>query len=321
MYTLRAVRDDDAPRLAELLSIGQKEPVTAETIRNWRQTQSPERIATCLVATERGGRVVGYGQAVRDPWLPPADFFLYGVVDPATRRRGIGSLLFDAVVRFALEHGASILRCEVQEANPDGLRFARRHGFRIERYSSTSRLELSTFDERPFLRYVEQAEASGIRFLTLADVGDAAEPRRTYYEMFEDFVVESPKWPNSRIPSEQFEREFYEMPTYRAEAQVIAAAGQEWIGLTSLVYFEQSETLQSLMTGVVPAYRGRGIAQALKVLSIRTARRYGVSQIHSDCDLNDPTNAAMAAINRKLGYRSEPGHYLMVRQERVSAQG
>jgi ribosomal protein S18 acetylase RimI-like enzyme len=126
MYALRAARDDDAPRLAELLSIGQKEPVTAETIRNWRQTQSPERIATCLVATDRDGRVVGYGQAVRDPWLPPADFFLYGVVDPATRRRGIGSLLFDAVVRFAHEHGASILRCEVQEANPNRLRYQAR---------------------------------------------------------------------------------------------------------------------------------------------------------------------------------------------------
>jgi ribosomal protein S18 acetylase RimI-like enzyme len=62
--------------------------------------------------------------SVRDPWLPPGDFFLYGVVDPASRRRGIGSLLFVAIVRFAHEHGASILRCEVQEANPDGLRFA-----------------------------------------------------------------------------------------------------------------------------------------------------------------------------------------------------
>ena len=41
MYALRAARDDDAPRLAELLSIGQTELVTAIGDRRNRRSGSP----------------------------------------------------------------------------------------------------------------------------------------------------------------------------------------------------------------------------------------------------------------------------------------
>ena len=56
------------------------------------------------------------------------------------------------------------------------------------------------------------------------------------------------------------------------------------------------------------AWRGRGIALALKLLAIRAARRYGARYLRTN---NDSENAPMLAVNRKLGYQPAPGYYRM----------
>jgi ribosomal protein S18 acetylase RimI-like enzyme len=68
--------------------------------------------------------------------------------------------------------------------------------------------------------------------------------------------------------------------------------------------------MYNLMTGVDQAYRGRKIAQALKLKSIELAQAYGADYIRTH---NDSTNASMLAINRKLGYQPQPGEYRLVK--------
>lgn len=65
-----------------------------------------------------------------------------------------------------------------------------------------------------------------------------------------------------------------------------------------------------MFTGVDPAWHGKGIALALKVLAIDCARRYGADYISTN---NDSENAPMLAINRTLGYQPQPGFYRMLR--------
>lgn len=48
------------------------------------------------------------------------------------------------------------------------------------------------------------------------------------------------------------------------------------------------------------------LTQALKLLAIRCARRYGAVYIRTH---NDSENAPILAINRKLGYQPQPGLY------------
>ncbi len=62
--------------------------------------------------------------------------------------------------------------------------------------------------------------------------------------------------------------------------------------------------MYNMMTGVLTAYRGQEIAQALKRLAIDYAHRAGAVTIRTN---NDFRNAPMLAINRKLGYQPEPG--------------
>ncbi|NRF92918.1 GNAT family N-acetyltransferase [Paenibacillus frigoriresistens] len=74
----------------------------------------------------------------------------------------------------------------------------------------------------------------------------------------------------------------------------IAMAGKAIGGITCLV--PQGNEMYTLFTGVVKEYRGKGIAHALKLLSIRFAQANGVKQLRTN---NHSTNAPMLAVNRK----------------------
>ena len=65
----------------------------------------------------------------------------------------------------------------------------------------------------------------------------------------------------------------------------------------------------NLFTGVDRAYRGRKLAQAVKVLALRYAR--DVLRVDTVRTHHNAKNAPMIAIDRKLGYVQQPGTYLM----------
>ena len=53
-----------------------------------------------------------------------------------------------------------------------------------------------------------------------------------------------------------------------------------------------------------PDFRGRGLAQAIKLQSLAQAVELGIPRVIAD---NDSENAPMLRINEKLGYRLRPG--------------
>ena len=81
--------------------------------------------------------------------------------------------------------------------------------------------------------------------------------------------------------------------------------------MAAVGYFENSNSIYNMFTGVEPTWRGRGIALALKLLAIACARRHGAEHISTN---NDSENTPMLAVNRKLGYQPEPGYYRMLRE-------
>lgn len=64
------------------------------------------------------------------------------------------------------------------------------------------------------------------------------------------------------------------------------------------------------MAGMIRDYRGRKIALALKVLAARYARLHEARTLETD---NDPLNAPILVINRRMGYQPQPGTYQLVR--------
>ena len=84
----------------------------------------------------------------------------------------------------------------------------------------------------------------------------------------------------------------------------VAEATGDVVGYASLIYDAASTTVAYHdMTAVRRAYRGRGIATALKRATIAWAVEHGLEALDTG---NDEDNAAMRAVNLALGYRPVP---------------
>lgn len=64
------------------------------------------------------------------------------------------------------------------------------------------------------------------------------------------------------------------------------------------------------LTGVLPEYRRRRIALALKQRALAWAREQGVKLVRTS---NDSTNLRMLSINERLGFVKEPAWIHLVR--------
>jgi GNAT superfamily N-acetyltransferase len=62
---------------------------------------------------------------------------------------------------------------------------------------------------------------------------------------------------------------------------------------------EADDGFSTDMTGVLPSYRGQGLATLLKLYSIRYAQEHGNRPIYTQ---NDSINLAMLGLNMKLGF-------------------
>ncbi len=303
----------DYPRIAALINMVDLEPITAETLHERDHTSAKERVQERIIAVDEQGTIVGVSSAGRDPWMKPGAFWLWIIADPVMRGQGIGTLLYERTKQFLLEQGAMTVESEVRDSCPQGLDFATRRGFTLHKHTFESILDLHKFDETSFAGTIEAAEANGIRFFTLADLGNTPAAQQKLYEINRRFANDNPgnDGDDTFAPFEEFGQYIFGASWFKADGQIFAAMGDEWVGMAAIGYFEQQNSAYNMFTGVDREYRGHHLGLALKLLAIRCARRYGAAYIRTN---NDSENAPMLAINRKLGYQPEPGIYKMRRE-------
>jgi len=251
-----------------------------------------------LVATTEGGEIAGHLQAT-DRSLPapsrrPGQCHFTLAVAPENRHRGIGGALYECAERFAQERDARLLYTsylEVPEAPAAG--FLRSRGFEpLERFLPSA-LDLAAFDPAQFAGAIRRVEAQGIRLLTYAEMGDSPRNRRQLYALEQAARASQPfreVGPYAPAPFETWEREFSQWDP-ETIFLAIAAPGNILAGVVT--------GLEWYFTGVHPDWQGRGLATALKVLCLSEAKRRGVALMETE---NHEDNAAMLAVNRKLGF-------------------
>jgi GNAT superfamily N-acetyltransferase len=304
--------DTDYPRLAEIITAYQGEPVmTADMLREQDMQRPADQLRRQVLATDDHDRVVGMASAMQPAWRLVGHFQMSILVDAPARRRGIGAALYTNVLQFAQENGAVRLFSNVRDDQPDAQRFAEQRGYTIDRHIFGSMLDVASFDETPFAGTVEVVEATGIRFTDLSKVGDTPENRRKVYELLrltDADVTGREQLPD--IPFGRFQYDLYDAPGALADGTILAVDGNQWIGFTALARV-QDDIFQHYITGVDQRYRGRKVALAVKLLAVGWAKRHGIARLYVT---NDEANAPMLAINVKMGYQRLPGLYTLVRQ-------
>jgi GNAT superfamily N-acetyltransferase len=308
--TFRPIRlPNDAAGLAQIYSQIRHEAVTEERIRDWWQP-APYEIRQTKAAVDATGRIVGLSNAQSGSWLRPRHFWVQVAIDLQWRRQGVGSALFEDSLQFARSRAARALESMIFDDDQESLRFAEKRGYQVERHSFDSVLDLGAFDESKFADLLDTMEAQGFRFFSLADMGAQSERcKRKLYDLNRATALDNPGNHGAFASYDDFSKEIFNASWFRADLQLLVAQGEEWAGLCAIGFYPQQGYAYNEFTGVLPQYRGQGLATALKLTAIRRARELGAQYIRTN---NDSQNAPMLSVNLKLGYQPRPGMFELI---------
>ncbi len=308
--TLRPTRlPEDLPVLAAMRNLVESEPITAEEMGRRMERTPADQITHRISAVDEEGRMVGMGVAWRTPADQEGRWFMVVRVLPEVRGSGVGSTLLEALETWCREQGGTVLGTEVREADDHSVAFAKHRGYQTDRHIFESTLDLATFDETRFAGTVEGLEAEGIRIVALADMDDQEAWARKVHALVSRTVFDIPGVNMAEAPDyttwSQWAMDAEACPR---DCFLLALDGDRVAGVTFLEHNRDTGAMYTGHTSVDREYRGRKLALALKLASVETARRYDAPYMRTN---NDAQNAPMLAVNRKMGYRPEPGFFLV----------
>ena len=285
---IRAGTLDDVPQAAAMRQRAWPDTIITEEGMRHALANVPERAEHRLFAAEEDGAVVGWATVSRAWWVSDP---LYGqltlAVDPEHRGRGIGSQLADAMEEHVAVLGLTTTRTDSLD-EPAAHALATGRGYRETGSSSVSAVDPRTVEPRPV--------PDGFRIVPFDELDDPEPVWALDMEVSKDI-------PNEEFESitlEEWTGEFWRSPFVDDEASLAAFAGDRLVAVTFIRIDRPSGRAQNNLTGTIREFRGRGLALALKSHSLHRAGRLGAHIAITD---NEERNAAMLAVNTKLGYR------------------
>lgn len=249
------------------------------------------------------GDFVGSGGSVAVGVMPqrPDVAFVMLAVLPDHRRRGVGTALYQEVSTWLAERDVHRMDVPVHEDDEDAIAFAERRGFQEVERNRRMILDLTTL-EPPALD-----PPSGIEILTWAERTELAQG------IYEVACEAFPDIPGSE---DELMESFADWLAHHMqgsgdlpEATFLALAGSEVVGYAKFSLTAAKPTTATHdVTGVKRAWRGRGIAGALKRAQITWAKEQGYERLATQ---NELRNEPIRRLNERLGYREAPGRVMM----------
>ena len=250
---------------------------------------------------EADGQPVGVATVGR-MWVHPEEYdALWATIHVLRpfRRQGIGSRLYEAISGATRERGKVAMETEVREDRTDGVDFLLHRGF-VE-YGRDKLVALDIRGMTP----PDPTPPDGITFTTLAQRPDlVAGVHAVAVEAFAD--IPSIGEPIVAGPFEEFAGRDVNVDSILKDGFFVALdnATGGIVGYASLARIPgPGGRAFHDMTAVLRAWRGRGIAGALKRATIAFAIGAGLEVLETG---NDTNNAPMRAVNIGLGYRPLP---------------
>jgi GNAT superfamily N-acetyltransferase len=216
------------------------------------------------------------------------------------RRRGAGTALCEAISMWASERGVRELEVAVADNDPQSLAFAQQRGFTEERREVGLVLSLAGISPP------QVQPPAGIEIVTWAQRPELA---REMYEVDLETHPDIPGFDDVAVePFEDWMAHHMQRPTDSPEATFIALAGEEVVGFAKLSLTAPTAAGHAI-TAVKRAWRGRGIARALKTTEINWALANGYTELHTS---NEERNTPIKRLNARLGYRPGIGRIYLV---------
>jgi mycothiol synthase len=268
----------------------------ADTVEGYLDWKRQAQETTWLIAVE-GGRDVGAAIGIGG-WHSPEGVARgeVRVVEDA-RGRGVGTALLAELSSWARPRGYVELMGPVKEVDQASLDWAARRGFVEVGRNSLLVLDLTTIDAP------QVVAPGGIEVVTWAERADLAEGM---YEVACDAYPDVPGEEDAEMaPFERWLSMDMQGAGDRPEATFVALAGDEVVAYAKLSLSRaRPHVAVHDMTGVKRAWRGRGIAGALKAAEIAWAKESGYERLETQ---NEERNEPIRRLNQRHGYVVEPG--------------
>ena len=307
----RDFRFQDIPAMVDIRNrMMPDDPRTVERTEYFEKTYPPDNPRLRFAVENAEGKFIGQG-VCEYPFMfvAPGVYFMWIAIDPDWRGRGIGQALLAKFEPYARQQGAEKMWSNCREDQDDSIRFLKRAGFENTGMRFESILDLTTFDERPFVGVIDRMQQAGFEFTNLtAERIINPEADRLLYELDSETARDVP-WPGGvrmEVTYEQFRQRALDGPDFDPAAIILAKYHGEFAGLT-IAELDKTQRAHTAMTGVRRAYRGQGLALALKLLSFRLMKERGCTQTITQ---NDTANPPILRLNEKLGYQKRPGHLM-----------
>ena len=300
---IRPFTRKDLPGIIDLWNIVRpNQQRTLDEAESDMDTLEPQ-FQTTFFVTEMNGQIIGVSEIYRHPGMyHPHKFFGNIFVHPDHWSKGSGGALYQQSLEFLNALEAICFRTQVHESDAHSLQFATARGFTESKRDFESLLNVKDFD---FSRFAGLENVEGIEFQTARDL-DSTAFRQAFFDCFATTRNDVPRSQTaSPISFEFFNEQVLGDEYFLWDGTQIALDPKTdtILGFSGVYHGAREGWLDQWLTATRTEARGRGIALALKLRTIRFALEHGYTTIRTD---NDTRNAPMLAINDKLGFERQP---------------
>ena len=276
-------------------------------------------VAPGWVTTERGvahRRLTTLAKTRRQDWVAEADgevvawssgglktdgdrddvAWLNVFVRPEWRRRGLGAALYEPLEAHVLAVGAKRLLVGGAD-EPEARGFAERRGFRHTMTTRLSSLDPRSVDDTELAALRAEKETEGFTLASFAAFEGS--PQLIHAVDAEASLDEPADEPITDWPYDEWLLAVWEQPDLSREASFCVTLAGQPVAMAELRLDLEGGRAANGFTGTLRDLRGRGLASLAKLASIAWLRERGVTTLVTQ---NDETNAAMLAVNTRLGY-------------------
>ncbi len=293
---IREATDDDLPAIAQLLLAADDTRVLSPASLLHRRRTQPERARMLDLVAEVDGLVVAAGAcALNISTTTEGAAWAFVTVDSSRRGQGIGAALGAALLEHLSGAGATKATSFFRWTE-EGERWATARGW--------SRLlagPLIAVDPRTV---AAPSVPAGFRCVPMTQVAPEA-----VFEAVRAAALDEP----TPIPHDDFRLDdfLHEWNHPEGDLESSTAVLDEDGSVVAFTFLNVAgERAQHGFTGTVREHRGRGLATAAKRRALQTAAARGVTRVTTS---NAEENAAMRAINRRVGFEPIGEHVIFGR--------
>lgn len=303
----RTRADDD--RLSEIVNSFEDVFVfTPEVLRYYVEERvRPGNIRPEIMVAAQDGEVLGYWWLEAGWWAEtPGVFFGEVGVDHSLWGQGVGTTLWKDLEQKLAGREVAKTYARTVEGVGEAERFARRWGFeKTGRVGRASRLKVAEARLEGYDGIQERLAAESISIVPMSQL-DMNDDRLMHalHTALQEAVSDIPSTEEFKGQAyDVWRQNFLKTPGTSAHTYWVAIHNGTPVAAANLDVRDKGHVFNGF-TGVARDFRGKGVARALKLETIKWARANAVENIDTE---NDVENRRMLDINVRLGYKPLPG--------------